>query len=108
MSETVLVFPKGTVVKFDGIPCLLLQDTPYESEHFRQNRNKNRSVNTDIDHSANAEYRLFLLKQQIQELADNWRSRARPGQYYIKPGHQAMNECATELCALLNEDGNNE
>lgn len=34
-SNTVLVFPKGTIVKFAGIPCELLRDTPYESAHFR-------------------------------------------------------------------------
>ena len=35
IKERVLVFPKGTVVKFDGIPCELLQETPYESAYFR-------------------------------------------------------------------------
>ncbi len=34
-DKRVLVFPKGTVVKFDGIPCELLQDTPYESATIR-------------------------------------------------------------------------
>lgn len=34
-KERVMVFPKGSIVKFDGIPCELLQDTPYESAHFR-------------------------------------------------------------------------
>jgi len=34
-KKVVLVFPKGTIVKFGGIPCLLLQDTPYESEHYQ-------------------------------------------------------------------------
>ncbi len=33
--KSILVFPKGTVVKYDGIPCELLDDTPYESGHYR-------------------------------------------------------------------------
>ena len=28
------IFPKGTIVKFDGIPCKLLRDTPFYSETF--------------------------------------------------------------------------
>lgn len=49
MSESdenirVLVFPKGTIVKYGGIPCELLQDTPYESATIRsQSRNQNAS-----------------------------------------------------------------
>jgi hypothetical protein len=35
-EEIILIFPKGTVVKFDGIPCELLHDTAYESNFFRQ------------------------------------------------------------------------
>lgn len=31
----VLVFPAGTIVKFNGVPCLLLRDSPYESETFK-------------------------------------------------------------------------
>ena len=31
-TKNVLCFPKGTVVKYDGIPCELLKDTPYYSE----------------------------------------------------------------------------
>lgn len=34
-KKIVTVFPKGTVVKYKGIPCELLQDTPYYSETFR-------------------------------------------------------------------------
>lgn len=34
-SERILVFPKVTIVKFDGLPCLLLVDTPYECETIR-------------------------------------------------------------------------
>ena len=29
------MFPKGTIVHYGGIPCELLNDTPYESETFR-------------------------------------------------------------------------
>ena len=35
-KKVVTVFPKGTVVKFNNIPCELLQDTPYYSETFQQ------------------------------------------------------------------------
>lgn len=34
-SNRVLVFPKGAIVKFDGLPCELLQDTAYECETIR-------------------------------------------------------------------------
>lgn len=29
-----LVFPAGTVVNFGGIPCRLLNDSPFESAHY--------------------------------------------------------------------------
>ena len=29
-------FPEGTIVKYDGIPCRLLQDTPYYCATFSQ------------------------------------------------------------------------
>lgn len=31
----ITVFPKGTIVTYNGIPCELLCDTPYYSETFR-------------------------------------------------------------------------
>jgi hypothetical protein len=34
-GEIPTMFPKGTIVKFNGIPCELLQDTPYYSETFK-------------------------------------------------------------------------
>jgi hypothetical protein len=34
MSEKITYFPKGTVVKFNGIPCELLCDVPYYSATF--------------------------------------------------------------------------
>ena len=34
-SDRILVFPKGTIVKFDGLPCKLLQDTNYECKTIR-------------------------------------------------------------------------
>ena len=33
-SRALLIFQKGTVVKMGGIPCELLQDTPFYSEHY--------------------------------------------------------------------------
>lgn len=30
--QIITVFPKGTIVKYGGVPCELLQDTPYYSE----------------------------------------------------------------------------
>ena len=33
-GKPLLIFPKGTVVKMGGIPCELLQDTPFYSEHY--------------------------------------------------------------------------
>jgi len=41
-GEIPTMFPKGTVVKFNSIPCELLQDTPYYSETFK-GRQKNAS-----------------------------------------------------------------
>lgn len=35
----ITVFPKGTIVKFNGIPCQLLQDTPYYSRTFQGRQN---------------------------------------------------------------------
>ncbi|KKL28436.1 hypothetical protein LCGC14_2375170 [marine sediment metagenome] len=32
------MFPKGTIVKFNGVPCELLQDTPYFSGTFKGKR----------------------------------------------------------------------
>ena len=43
-SKVVTVFPKGTVVKYNGIPCELLRDTPYYSETFKPNE---KSAGTD-------------------------------------------------------------
>ncbi len=37
-GEIPTLFPKGTVVKFRGVPCELLQDTPYYSETFKGSR----------------------------------------------------------------------
>lgn len=34
-SKVVAIFPKGTIVKYNEIPCKLLQDTPYYSETFQ-------------------------------------------------------------------------
>ena len=34
-GEIPTFFPKGTIVKYNGIPCELLQDTPYYSETFK-------------------------------------------------------------------------
>jgi hypothetical protein len=35
MSESkTTAFPKGTIVKYGGVPCELLQDTPYYSKTF--------------------------------------------------------------------------
>lgn len=34
--RVVTVFPKGTIVKFDGIPCELLTDVPYYSATFQK------------------------------------------------------------------------
>lgn len=34
-KRTVTVFPMGTIVKFDGIPCELLRDTPFYSATFQ-------------------------------------------------------------------------
>lgn len=33
-SMKITVFPKGTIVKYNGIPCELLQDVAYYSETF--------------------------------------------------------------------------
>jgi hypothetical protein len=34
VSDKITYFPKGTVVKFNGIPCELLSDVPYYSATF--------------------------------------------------------------------------
>jgi len=39
-AEIPTMFPKGTIVKFNGIPCELLQDTPYYSETFKGRQKK--------------------------------------------------------------------
>ena len=41
-TKIITVFPKGTVVKFEGVPCALLQDTPYYSATF------NRGAETEL------------------------------------------------------------
>lgn len=35
-SRVVTIFPKGTIVKFDGTPCELLSDVPYYSATFQK------------------------------------------------------------------------
>ena len=35
-SRVITVFPKGTIVKYDGIPCELLEDTTYYSATFQK------------------------------------------------------------------------
>jgi len=34
-GETPTAFPKGTIIHYEGIPCELLQDTPYYSETIK-------------------------------------------------------------------------
>ena len=38
--QIITVFPKGTIVKYGGVPCELLCDTPYYSATF-QPKSKN-------------------------------------------------------------------
>ena len=33
-KRVVTVFPKDTIVKYNGVPCRLLEDTKYYSESF--------------------------------------------------------------------------
>ena len=39
-GEIPTAFPKGTIVHYKGIPCELLQDTPYYSETFKGRKRK--------------------------------------------------------------------
>ena len=34
-GEIPTAFPKGTIIHYRGVPCELLQETPYYSETFR-------------------------------------------------------------------------
>lgn len=45
-NKVVTVFPKGTVVKYDGLPCELLQDTPYYCETINARLNVKIAPNT--------------------------------------------------------------
>ena len=39
-GEIPTAFPEGTIVKYNGVPCELLQDTPYYSETFKGKKDK--------------------------------------------------------------------
>jgi len=50
-SQVVTVFPRGTVVKYRGLPCELLQDTPYHTETIQRQADADRACapnNEDI------------------------------------------------------------
>ena len=55
-DRVVTVFPKGTVIKYDGLPCELLQDTPYYTETIQRQAERAHSCtpNGDLSHADNA------------------------------------------------------
>ena len=52
-------FPKGTIVKYNGIPCKLLQDTPYYSETYKSTQPETQSGEA-------------VVGRKIAELIDKW------------------------------------